>query len=595
MGVRQVWVWIACGCAALVFLCGCENKLSALKRAARLAKLQRHAEAIAAYEHYIELVGDGPGTTYERAEAWYQIGLIRTYRLNEPDKAIEALERATTLRPDYADPLLQLGYLYNESATGASPERVAELRTKTADVLRAALAQRPEVTDYELAPGTWYSPRLSLSYAERERGHLNEAIRQLYIFEHYSDDDARDWAEIGNFFLRHGEHAKALFYFKRAFDALDENQRGQPKGMDVRNALIEACIQNGYLERAGELLDESRSVLEQYRSQYRSLPERARSETADLGEAIDRWHRDLLALLERIYENSGQYEEALGAVRELHALEPEAGRLLLSEAQLSARMGNYAGARELLRQYRHLAPLDASAILTEAFILYQEKDYRAYIERIEAYLVLVPEKARPRGMRALAQVKAGLVDEGIAQLEDYCRAEPNFPRLQLTMARALSVAGETKRAIWWLRRLMDCDIVAPHNLTSDPDLANVRQDPEFPELLREARYRMNLLQDVHEAEDRLYRGYATQGLSALQRLREQNPDIPYTTYALARADVFAGDNDDAFALLIQCAKAGFFSPTRLQADIYLTELRSDPRFKEVLDSIEQPWPSTTSE
>ena len=593
-GVRQVWVLIACGCAALVFLCGCENKLSALKRAARLAKSQRHAEAIKAYGRFIELAGTGPGSTYERAEAWHQIGLISTYKLRDRDKGTEAFERAVALRPDYADPRFQLGYLYIESAAKASAEQAAELRTKTAAALRSGLAQRPETTDYEVTPGTTYSPRLGLSYAERERGHLNDAIRQLYIFEHYSEDNARDWAAIGGFFRSHGEHAKALFYFKRAFEALDENQRGQLTGMVARNALIDACIRNGYLERARELLDESLSVLEQYRRQYQSLPEPARKEASGQAEALKNWRLELLDFLERIYEGSGEYERALGVVREYHALVPEAGSLLLKEAQLLARIGNFRGAREQLDRYRHLAPDDPKTMLTEADILYQEKDYEAYVARIEEYL-LREQKAEPRGMRALALVKAGLVDEGIAQLQKYLQGEPNFPRLQQTMAQALSVAGETGEAIWWLRRLMDTDIVAPHNLTSDPDLENVRRDAAFPDLLREARYRMNLRQEVHEAEDLLYRGYQTQGLGALQRLREENADILFTTHALARAYVFTGAYDEAFSLLIQCAEAGYFSPSVLEADIYLTELRDDPRFDQVRKAIEQPWPTTTPE
>jgi hypothetical protein len=57
-------------CAVLIVLCGCENKLSALKRATRLAARERYVEAVQAYEHYIELVGDSPESAYERAEAY---------------------------------------------------------------------------------------------------------------------------------------------------------------------------------------------------------------------------------------------------------------------------------------------------------------------------------------------------------------------------------------------------------------------------------------------------------------------------------------------------------------------------------------------
>ena len=58
----------------------------------------------------------------------------------------------------------------------------------------------------------------------------------------------------------------------------------------------------------------------------------------------------------------------------------------------------------------------------------------------------------------------------------------------------------------------------------------------------------------------------------------------------ARSYVFVRDHDRAFPLLVECAKAGYFSAASLRRDLYLTELHDDPRFQDVLDAIEQPWP-----
>jgi tetratricopeptide (TPR) repeat protein len=573
---------VTCGCVVLLAVSGRENKLTVLKRAARLAEKSRYASAVEAYRHYIELVGDTPETAYERAEAYYQIGRLLTYHLREPERGRVAFEKAAVLRPDYAEPQLHLGIMYMEIEP--------KLPDKAEAALRRALESRPELTEYSIAPNQVDRPRVILAELERRKGHLNEAIRQLYIHEHYSEYDASDWHELGRLFASQQEQAKALFYYKRAFETLTDAERGMPPYMALRNDLIGAYIVNGYVARADELLDESFDVLGQFENMYRALSGWHQAEAEPLGKVLERTRPQLLRLRALVSTAVGDYNTALDALRECKTLVPTALDLVLDEARLLAKKGEFKRARDELAKYRRLAPHDPEGIMADALIAYEEGDHRTYLRRVEEYILAAPGKIRPRALRALALVQTGRTEEGLEQLEAYCRAEPNFPQLQLKMAQALAIAGRTREAIWWIRRVAETDLVPPYLLETEPTLKSLRDDPGYDNLLRDVRYRIALRQQVHEAEDLVYRDETSRGLGALERIRQQNPDIAFTTYALARAYVFVGDHDKAFPLLVECAQAGYFSAGRLRRDIYVTELHNDPRFDEVIEAIEQPWP-----
>jgi len=579
--VRQVWVWIVCGCAVLMFPCGCENKLSVLKRAARLVERERYAEAVEAYERYIELVGDAPETAYERAEASYQIGCIYTYQLHKPVSGQRAFERAVRLRPDYADPQCHLGIMYR--ALGKLEESEA--------ALRAALDSRPEITEYAIAPAVVRRPRVILADLARERGRFNEAIRHLYIYEHYSEDEAEDWHQLGRMFWVEHDYPKALFYFKRASETLTQSERGTSRYFPIRLGLIGASVLNGYLAEAQEILNESVNIIEQYQDYYSKLSSWQRSEAPGLEAFILESRRDLLVQQALVYAGQAQYEAQAATLRELRLLTPNDEGILLQLAMTYAKKGDFAAAREELETFRQLAPHEPGAIRAEAQILYEEGDYAACLARFEDYIAVSPGSNEPRALKAVALVKAGLADEGIAQLEALCRRYPNVFDLQVKMAQALAAAGRPGPALWWLRRATETGLMVPVLFQTDRELRAVLDEPGFAELLSSVHRRLIVRQRVHEAEDFLYRGEQDRGLAALDRLRRQNPDVLFTTYALARGFVFAGKPDEAFPLLMECARGGLFNRNVLARDGYLYELREDPRFVEVLGAIEQPWPT----
>ena len=572
-------------CAALAVLCGCENKLSVLKRAARLTAKERYSEAIRAYERYIELAGDSPETAYERAEAYYQIARLYTYRLAEPAKGHRAFEQAVELRPDYADPQIHLGIMY----------MVLGHVDKAEVALRRALESRPEITEYSIQPNVVHRPRVILSMIEQQRGRLNEAIRQLYTYEHYSDNDPEDWYELGKMFVVQQDHPKALFYCKRAFKLLGEAERGTSRYFPIRFGLIEAYTRNGYLAEAQEILDESFDVLEQFESYFKRLSPPQRREERGLRSLVLEARRNLLLQQSIVYAGEQKYDDALAVLREVRSRAPHAEGILLELADLYAKKGDFEAAREQLDTFRRLAPHNTRALMTEATIFYEEHNYEAFLERLEDYIKAAPEANLPHALRAVALVKAGLADEGIAQLEALCKEHPNFSPLQVKMAEAHAAAGHPELALWWLRRAMQTGLILPVLFQTHRELRPVLDEPGFPELLRDVRYRISLRQHVHEAEDLLYRDETERGLAALERLRTQNADILFVTYALARGYVYAGRPDEAFPLLMACAKGGLFNPSALKRDGYLTEVHDDPRFAELLKAIEQPWPTASTE
>jgi len=587
MVVRRMLGLVVCGCVALVLVCGCENKLSALKRATRLAGKKRYTEAVAAYQHYIEVVGDSPQSAYERAEAYYQIGRLYTYFLKEPDKGRRAFEQAVTIRPDYADPQAHLGIMYRFM----NPPMLDKAET----ALRAALEARPEITEYFISPNAVQRPRIILASLEQRHRRLNEAIAQLYTYEHYSDNDGEDWYELGQLFLTEKDYPKALFYYKRAFDALTKSERGTSRYFTTRFGLIQAYTRNGLFPEAQEILDESFDILDQHSVFYRSLARWRGSEADDLKGWLTATRLNLLKQQSVVHVRLAQYDEAIGALKEVHALVPGARGVLIELAELYAKNGDYQLAREELAKFKRLAPRDMRALQTEAIIFYEQQRYDEFLQRIEQLITLSPATLSPQTLRALALVKAGRADEGIAQIEAVCRKYPNLPQLQLRMAEALAAAGKPSLAFWWLRRAMDTGLILPTRFQTDRELQPLLADPGFPKLVNDMRYRISLRQRIHEAEDLLYQGETARGLGALERLHTQNPDVMFAAYALARGYVFADKPDDAFPLLTECAQAGLFNPSTLKSDGYLTELHDDPRFVQLFSAIQQPWPDESSE
>jgi len=614
MRVRRIVILIVCACVAPTFQWGCGTKLSVLKRAAQLVRQERYAEAVEAYERFIEMAGDSPESAYERAEAYFQIGCLYTYRLREPREGHRAFEQAVALRPDYADPQVHLGIMYKNlsdedeialrralqsRADAAQQWRLYNRYTAMLDNSERALCQalesRPEITNYPLTPNMTRRPRVILAGLEQQRGRLNEAIQQLYTYEHYSENDAEDWLQLGALFADQEEPLKALFYYRRAFETLGEAQRGTSRYFDTRFGLIDAYTKTGSLAEAQDILKESFDVLKQYENYYSSLSDWQRREEQGLRAWLINSQRTLLEKQARVYTSQNNYEKALETLKELQSRAPEAERFLLDLAETYARVGDFKAAHEHLEMFKHLAPYHPPSLLTEATILYEEQNYDACLARLADYIRASPKNIAAQAFPGLVLIKAGKVAEGIAYLEGLCKQHPNLSPLQVKMAEALAAAGQPERALWWLRRAMETGAVFPAFLQHDRELAPLLNEPGFAELLQDVRYRISLRRQVYEAEDLLYRWETARGLAALERLRMQNPDILFTTYALARGYVFAKRADEAFPLLSECAQGELFNPDVLKHDGYLIQLHGDPRFDEVLNAIEQPRPTETSE
>jgi lipopolysaccharide biosynthesis regulator YciM len=79
----------------------------------------------------------------------------------------------------------------------------------------------------------------------------------------------------------------------------------------------------------------------------------------------------------------------------------------------------------------------------------------------------------------------GRKDEAVLQYEQVLRADPDYnPSLYYNIACFHSLGGRTAEGLFWLRKAIEHGYDKWDLLRSDPDLENLRQRPEFSEILR---------------------------------------------------------------------------------------------------------------
>jgi tetratricopeptide (TPR) repeat protein len=195
-------------------------------------------------------------------------------------------------------------------------------------------------------------------------------------------------------------------------------------------------------------------------------------------------------------------------------------------------------------------------------------------------------------------------------------------------ACALSRAGKTREALDLLQKALDAGFDQPSMFASDDDLDNLRDEPRFAELSREARElslpgssfeiaarsalrkigdfasswsrsrwreaagRFEDYARAHPQSGRAWfnLGYASlqadrpeKAAEAFQRAMDLNYRRPTTMYNLACSYARLDQKDKAFDRLFGALEAGFDSPGMLRSDEDLDNLRGDPRFRKALE------------
>lgn len=84
---------------------------------------------------------------------------------------------------------------------------------------------------------------------------------------------------------------------------------------------------------------------------------------------------------------------------------------------------------------------------------------------------------------ALGLQRMGLVENAIRTYEEALELNPNAPEAHYGLACAYAVRGDRDEAIKYLQRAADLNYLTRHMVTTDPDLKNLEEDPDFKRLI----------------------------------------------------------------------------------------------------------------
>src|SRR5467141_3991991 len=161
----------------------------------------------------------------DRSASLINLGLIQA-KASAFDDAEASLKKAQSLDPVSVTPLLTLANLYERQRRWADAEKE----------LQAAISLTPNSTMPRSALAGLYLAQRQESLAEKV---LTDAKQQL-------SDDPAAYRMLGDYYLRHGENAKALAEFG-ALSAAHQND------LAVRKTYIQLLILNGRIDEAGQL------------------------------------------------------------------------------------------------------------------------------------------------------------------------------------------------------------------------------------------------------------------------------------------------------------------------------------------------------
>jgi TolB-like protein/Tfp pilus assembly protein PilF len=193
-----------------------------------------------------------------------------------------------------------------------------------------------------------------------------------------------------------------------------------------------------------------------------------------------------------VFRMRGQHQELKSALERVLKTDPNHLEALHFRGWSQLSLGLPAEAEQSYLRIITIAPEDyrAYSFLAQTYDMLARKDdmhrmYRVTREKLEERLARHPEDAYARSLLGSVLIQAGEREAGIAQAERASAAVPDDGRVRYNVACAFARAGESERAIAELqeavRRVPSYIADWPRN---DPDLASLREHPEFIRMFR---------------------------------------------------------------------------------------------------------------
>jgi TolB-like protein len=259
------------------------------------------------------------------------------------------------------------------------------------------------------------------------------------------------------------------------------------KGWDLRRELLDRAE-----EEAGRARDSAPMLPEAYRAMghvwnHRRRPDRA---IREFHHAVDLDPRFTSALtqLANVYVFLGDPTRAEVYVRRAMGLEPEDPFAIVTLARILRRQGRYAESREAARSVVALHPspttlYQAYGDLVLASIL---DGTREAVERVDTEIRECDGRGSPAflALSALTSAYLGRANEARGLLADPSVASSTISDAQVFAARAYLILDERELALKALERVATLDYIDLRGLATDPQLAPLRSDPRFEQILR---------------------------------------------------------------------------------------------------------------
>ncbi|UCC24652.1 MAG: tetratricopeptide repeat protein [Gemmatimonadales bacterium] len=179
---------------------------------------------------------------------------------------------------------------------------------------------------------------------------------------------------------------------------------------------------------------------------------------------------------ERAFERAAELDPRLFEARYFHA------RACFQEGRFQQAAKLYREATEVREDYASsfflAQSLEAMGEEEEAREAYQEA-----VRVVERYMDLNPDDPRAATMRAVALSRVGRTEEGLHWAERALSLDPADAGVRYNAACLFSVAGRTDRALECLEEAVEVGFGNPDWLARDPDLDNIRDEPQFQALM----------------------------------------------------------------------------------------------------------------
>jgi tetratricopeptide (TPR) repeat protein len=213
-------------------------------------------------------------------------------------------------------------------------------------------------------------------------------------------------------------------------------------------------------------------------------------EWADAEASYTRWvaahpgDADALFMLANAQVELHKNDEAEANLRKALAIDPGIAEAWTILGRVEVDKKNYPAAIEALNKAVALQPEDGEARFQLGKALLARHDTDAAIEQLQNAVRLNPGNGWAWNSLAYAYLEAKQPAKAAESFERVLPYAPTNPTLLYNTACSYALAGNTDKAIELLDRLVASGYKDKSALMSDPDLAAVRNDPRFAELVK---------------------------------------------------------------------------------------------------------------